>query len=176
MSDPRAAVIRAAIRDVPDFPKPGILFKDIAPILEQPGAFAAAIDLLTEQYAGAGVERVAGLESRGFLFGPSLAARLGVGFSMLRKKGKLPGAKVGVDYALEYGTDRIEAHADTVSPGMRVLLVDDLLATGGTAAAAIHLLQGVLEAKVIGAAFVVELAFLNGRQRLSAPVHSLVTY
>lgn len=176
MSDPRLTLIQNAIRDVPDFPKPGILFKDIAPLLEQPAAFGAAIDLLAERYAGQGIERVAGLESRGFLFGPPLAMRLGVGFSMLRKKGKLPSAKVGVDYALEYGTDRIEAHADTVTKGQRVLLVDDLLATGGTAAAGIHLLQGVLGAEVVGAAFVVELSFLNGRERLSAPVHSLITY
>jgi adenine phosphoribosyltransferase len=174
--DDRQQLILAQIRDVPDFPKPGILFKDIAPIMESPAAFAAVISLFAERWRGAGLDRIAGLESRGFPFGAALAYELGVGFSMIRKKGKLPFTKVGVDYALEYGTDRIEAHVDTVLPGQKVLLVDDLLATGGTASAAIHLLRDHLKADVVGAAFVVELAFLGGASKLDVPIHSLVTY
>ncbi len=176
MTDDRAALIAASIRDVPDFPKPGILFKDIAPILERPQAFRATIELFAERYRDQKLDRIAGLESRGFPFGAALAYELGVGFSMIRKKGKLPFKKVGVDYALEYGTDRIEAHVDTVAPGQRVLLIDDLLATGGTAAAALHLLRDHLHANVIEAAFVVELAFLGGRAKLDVPSHALVVY
>ena len=176
MTDHRTNLIIAQIRDVPDFPKPGILFKDIAPIMESPAAFRAVISLFADRWRSAGLQRIAALESRGFPFGAALAYELGVGFSMIRKKGKLPSAKVGVDYALEYGTDRIEAHVDTVQPGQRVLLVDDLLATGGTAAAAVHLLRDHLHAEVVGAAFVIELAFLGGAAKLDVPIHSLVTY
>ncbi len=173
----RAATISAAIRDIPDFPKPGILFKDIAPLLETPAAFRAAIDGLAERYASARLDRIVGLESRGFPFGGALADRLGVGFAMARKPGKLPYRKVSVEYALEYGTDRIEMHVDAVKPGQRVLIVDDLLATGGTAAAAIRLVQGELGGEIVACAFVVELAFLGGRGRLEpTPVFSLVTY
>jgi adenine phosphoribosyltransferase len=168
--------IQQCIRDVPDFPKPGILFKDIAPLVEDPKGFAATIDLLAERWADSGVERIAGLESRGFIFGCALAYKLGVGTALLRKPGKLPSEKVHVEYSLEYGTDRIEMHTDAVAPGMKVLIVDDLLATGGTAGAALKLLtqQG---ANVIGCAFVIELGFLNGRHALGdVPVDALLTY
>jgi len=168
--------IRRAIRDVPDFPKPGILFKDIAPLLESAEAFRTTIDLFEAHWAGKGVERIAALESRGFPFGAALALRLGVGFAMLRKPGKLPYEKRGVDYELEYGSDRIEMHIDSVEAGQKVLLVDDLLATGGTAGAALRLLKEA-GAEVVGCAFVVELAFLNGAERLgSTPVNALLRY
>ncbi len=176
MTDARIDIIRGCIRDVPDFPKPGILFKDIAPLLESPRGLATTIDLMAERWQDEGIERIAGLESRGFPFGTALAVRLGVGFAMLRKPGKLPYDKRGVEYALEYGTDRIEMHVDSVSEGQRVLIVDDLLATGGTAAAAIQLLTEA-GARVAGCAFVVELSFLNGAARLGgAPRQSLLTY
>ena len=171
----RQRLIAAQLRDVPDFPKPGILFMDIAPILESPVAFRACIELFAERWRGEKLDRIAGLESRGFPFGAALAYELGVGFSMLRKKGKLPSKRIGVEYALEYGTDYIEAHIDTVLPGQRVLLIDDLLATGGTANAALRLLRDHLQANVVGAAFVVELTFLGGAARLDVPMQVLVT-
>ncbi len=174
MSD-RLDIIRACIRDVPDFPKPGIVFKDIAPLLESPAGLKASISLLTERWSDSGVDVVAGLESRGFPFGTAVAYELGVGFAMLRKPGKLPYEKRGVDYALEYGTDRIEMHVDSIKSGQKVLLVDDLLATGGTACAAVQLLREA-GGHVVGCAFVVELSFLNGAARIDAPQHSLISY
>ncbi len=169
-------LIRSAIRDVPDFPKPGILFKDIAPLLQSPKAFRATIDLFEERWSGQGVQRIAALESRGFPFGAALALRMGLGLAMLRKPGKLPYKKHGVDYELEYGTDRIEMHTDAVESGQKVLLVDDLLATGGTAGAGVRLLCEA-GADVVGCAFVVELGFLNGAARLgSTPAHALIRY
>lgn len=170
-------LIRNAIRDVPDFPKPGIMFKDIAPLLENAEAMRATIDLFVEHWSGREITHVAGLESRGFPFGGALADRLGVGFVMLRKPGKLPYEKHGVDYDLEYGTDRIEVHVDSVGPNDRVLLVDDLLATGGTAAAGAKLLRDRCGTTVVGCAFVVELSFLNGGQKLGdIPYKALVSY
>ena len=175
--DPRAALIRKQIRDVPDFPKPGILFKDIAPLLEHAEAFRACIDLFAERWQGEKLDSIVALESRGFPFGGALAYRLGLGLGMIRKRGKLPYEKRGVDYALEYGTDRIEMHVDAVRRGQRVLVVDDLLATGGTAAAAVKLVEGEFGAKVVGCAFVVDLTFLNGAARLDpTPIHALVQY
>ncbi len=174
--DDRVEYIRSLIRDVPDYPKPGIVFKDIAPLLQDGRGLGTTIELLAERWQDGGVERIAALESRGFPFGAALACRLGVGLAMLRKSGKLPYRTVGAEYELEYGTDRIEMHVDAVEPGQRVLLVDDLLATGGTAEAATRLLREA-GAEVVGAAFVVELAFLEGRQRLSpTPVDALVRY
>jgi len=168
--------IRECIRDVPDFPKPGIVFKDIAPLVDDPKGFSNTIDLLAERWGSAGVERIAALESRGFIFGCALAYKLGVGTALLRKPGKLPSETIHVEYSLEYGTDRIEMHTDAVTPGMKVLVVDDLLATGGTAGAAIRLLNQ-RDAHIIGCAFVIELAFLNGRQALGdVTVDSLITY
>lgn len=173
----RTALIESCIRDVPDFPKPGILFKDIAPLLQSGPALAATIELMAERWQDEGIERIAALESRGFPFGAALACRLGVGLALIRKPGKLPFQKCGVDYALEYGTDRVEMHVDAVDAGQRVLLVDDLLATGGTASAGIELLSEVGKAHVVGAAFVIELGFLNGAARLGdIPRQSLLTY
>jgi adenine phosphoribosyltransferase len=153
------------IRDVPDFPKPGILFKDITPVLGDPAALAEVIDALVERVDGRSIDRVAGIESRGFIFGTALALRLGVGFIPIRKKGKLPAKTVSVTYDLEYGTDTLEMHADALERGGRILVVDDLLATGGTAAATARLVAevgGVVDAF----AFVIELDALGGRARL----------
>jgi adenine phosphoribosyltransferase len=176
MDDPRLARLRASIRDVPDFPKPGILFKDITTLIRDPAALRDACDLLAAPFAGTGVTVVAGMESRGFIFGVPVAERLGVGFVPVRKPGKLPAATVHQEYALEYGTDRLEMHADAVGPGDRVLVVDDLLATGGTAEATVRMLRGV-GARIAGAAFVIELRFLDGRTKLvDVDVRSLVVF
>lgn len=164
------------IRDVPDFPKPGILFKDITPLLDHPAAFRATVDRLAERFGGAGVDAVAAAEARGFFFGPPLALRLGVGFVPIRKPNKLPAEKIGLEYALEYGTDRLEVHRDALAPGRRILLLDDVLATGGTMEACGRLVRQA-GAEVVAYAFVIELAFLGGRARLGgAEVFSLLTY
>jgi adenine phosphoribosyltransferase len=174
--DPRREVIRKAIRAIPDFPKPGILFRDITPLLGDPEAFRATIDLLHDRYVSERIDRIVALESRGFLFGAALGLRLGVGLAPIRKKGKLPGKKVSVSYALEYGTDTLEMHEDALSSGARVLIVDDLLATGGTAAAAAELVAKV-GGQVVGASFVIELGFLNGRDKLKdIEAFSILTY
>jgi adenine phosphoribosyltransferase len=161
------------IRDVPDFPKPGIMFKDITPLLRDAQAMKETIRLLSEPYKGK-VDLVAGIESRGFVFGSLVADRLGVGFVPIRKPGKLPHKTICQSYELEYGTNTVEIHCDAVSQGQRVLLVDDLLATGGTMSAARKLVES-LGGTVVAAAFVVELAFLKGRSLLnSLPVLSLI--
>jgi adenine phosphoribosyltransferase len=168
--------LRTLIRDVPDFPKPGILFKDITPLLGHPEAFSACIAELAERLAPFKVEAMIGIESRGFIFGGALALKLGIGFVPIRKPGKLPWKTRRETYALEYGTDAVEIHEDAVAKGMRVAVIDDLLATGGTARAAIRLLQS-LEAQVVVAAFGIELGFLGGRERLQpTPVESLLVY
>jgi adenine phosphoribosyltransferase len=168
--------IRDSIRDVPDFPKPGILFKDITTLIRDPRALADSLDLLTEPFADRGITAVAGMESRGFIFGVGVAERLGVGFVPIRKPGKLPAETVREEYELEYGTDSLEMHRDAVGPGDRVLVVDDLLATGGTAEATVRMLRRV-GAEVAGAAFVIELGFLKGRAKLSdVKLHSLVLF
>jgi adenine phosphoribosyltransferase len=168
--------LRQAIRDVPDFPKPGILFKDITPVLSEPSLYTAVVDHLAEAHADVRIDRVVGIEARGFIFAAPLAVRLGAGFVPVRKPGKLPHRTVRVEYALEYGMDALEAHEDAIRPGDRVLLVDDLLATGGTAAAAAQLVER-LGGRVVGAAFVVELGFLDGRARLGGvPVRTIVTF
>lgn len=170
------ALVRASIRDVPDFPKPGILFRDITPLLGSPQAFGAALDLLEARFRPSRLDRIVGMESRGFLFGAPLSDRLGVGFAPIRKPGKLPAEKESVSYELEYGKDTLEIHRDAISAGQRVLVVDDLLATGGTARAAVDLVRR-LGGNVIACAFVVELAGLGGRARLlQETVHSLVVY
>jgi adenine phosphoribosyltransferase len=153
------------IRDVPDFPKPGIVFKDITPLLASPQALKAAIDRMAAFEWGGRIDRVAGIESRGFLFGVPLALRLGCGFTPIRKPGKLPWRTDKIDYALEYGTDTLEIHKDGIHKGERVLVVDDLLATGGTLKAACDLIAGI-GGTVAGCALVVELAFLSGRDRV----------
>ena len=168
--------LRALIRDIPDFPKPGILFRDVTPLLGNGPAFRACIRQLCERLSPARPQAVAGIESRGFSFGASVAAELGIGFVPIRKPGKLPWRTRKEQYQLEYGTDAIEVHEDAVATGTRVALVDDLLATGGTAGAAIKLLQG-LGGEVVVAAFVIELAFLQGRARLAGvPAQVLITY
>lgn len=168
--------LKALIRDVPDFPLPGILFRDVTPLLRSPGGLRQVVDSLAGRLESANVDAVAGVESRGFLFGAPLAVALGVGFIPIRKPGKLPAEKVSREYALEYGTNTLEIHRDAVRPGERVVVVDDLLATGGTAQAAASLVRE-LGGEVAELAFVVELAFLQGRARLAEyPVHSLITY
>jgi adenine phosphoribosyltransferase len=164
------------IRDVPDFPKPGIIFKDITPLLASPEAFSAAIEALVAPYRNAGITRVAAVESRGFIFGGPVAQQLGVGFVPIRKPGKLPWTTIRNEYILEYGTDVLEMHDDALTRGDRVLIVDDVLATGGTAAAAVRLAQD-LGAEVVGCAMVIELKFLAGRIKLgNTPVHALLAY
>ncbi|HEX7120435.1 MAG TPA: adenine phosphoribosyltransferase [Longimicrobiales bacterium] len=168
--------LRRTIRDIPDFPRPGIVFKDITPVLADAALFPAVIDDLARAHADQGIDHVLGIESRGFIFAAPLAVRLGAGFVPARKPGKLPHRTLRVEYALEYGTDALEAHEDAIRPGDRVLLVDDLLATGGTAAAAVRLVER-LGGTVVGASFVVELEFLDGRARLGAvPVRAIVGF
>ena len=153
------------IRDVPDFPKPGILFKDITPLLQDPEALRIACDLLVQPFRERDVSVVVGIESRGFLFGPSVAVALGIGFAPARKRGKLPWDTVGETYDLEYGTDQVELHRDAVRPGDRVLIVDDLIATGGTAGATANLVRR-MGGEVAGLSFLLELTFLDGRKKL----------
>ena len=168
---------KSLIREVPDFPKPGILFYDITTLLQDPEGLRLAIDSLAEPFKGQGIDLVVGIESRGFIFGSLIAARLGAGFVPVRKKGKLPWKTRGVDYSLEYGSNSIEIHQDAIAPGETVLLADDLLATGGTAAAALHLIEQS-GGKIVGSTFFIELSFLNGREKLCGhgPVHALISY
>ena len=169
-------MLRRAIRDVRDFPKPGIVFKDVTPVLLDPNLLGAAVDLMAEPYRDARINRVVSIESRGFLFGPPIALKLGAGLVPIRKPGKLPAATQRVEYALEYGTDALEMHHDAVQAGDRVLVVDDVLATGGTASAAAQLV-GTTGAAVVGFSFLIELDFLNGRQRLQGRrVEALLHY
>lgn len=168
--------LRAYIRDVPDFPKPGILFRDITPLLRDAKALDYTMAALTEPFLGQGITTVAAIESRGFIFGSCVAQRLGAGFVPIRKPGKLPWTKKRNEYVLEYGTDALEIHDDAVVAGERVLLIDDVLATGGTAAAASQLLRDC-GAELAGTGFLIELDFLEGRKKLNGvPVHSLVRY
>jgi adenine phosphoribosyltransferase len=170
--------LRDVIRTIPDYPKPGILFRDITTLLGDARAFRWTVDALTEPYRGAGIAKVAGIEARGFILGGALAHQLGAGFVPLRKKGKLPHRTVAVEYALEYGTDVIEMHLDAVLAREKVLLVDDLIATGGTAEAAIQLLRHA-NADVVAACFVIDLPELGGADRVRAlqtPVSSLVAF
>jgi adenine phosphoribosyltransferase len=157
--------LKSLIREVPDFPKAGILFYDITTLLRDPAGFRQAVDAVAAPFAGREVDLVVGVESRGFILGAAVADRLGAGFVPVRKPGKLPSRTVRIDYALEYGSDSLEVHHDAVTPGQRVLIVDDLLATGGTARATVDLMKR-LGADVRAAAFLVELTFLHGRQRL----------
>ena len=170
------AQIAAAIRNVPDFPKPGIQFKDITPVLADARLFAGAIELLTKNFQPGSVDAVVGIDARGFIFAAAAATKLHAGFIPVRKKGKLPYQTIEQDYALEYGHATVAMHTDALKPGARVLLIDDLLATGGTSAAAIALVQK-LGGKILEAAFLIELNFLNGREKLGGiPVRSLVSY
>lgn len=168
--------IKASIRDVPDFPKPGVIFKDITPLLQNPELFKFTIERLAGPFRRKGITHVASIESRGFIFGAPVAYLLGAGYIPVRKKGKLPYKTLSHTYDLEYGTDTLELHADALSASSRVLIVDDVLATGGTAQASIKLVEK-LKAKVAGLAFVVELEFLHGREKLRGfEVSSLLQY
>jgi adenine phosphoribosyltransferase len=171
-----AAQIAAAIRNVSDFPKPGIQFKDITPVLADARLFAGAIELLTAKFSPGSVDAVVGIDARGFIFAAAAATRLKAGFVPVRKKGKLPFTTIEQDYALEYGQATVAMHTDALKPGARVLLIDDLLATGGTAAAAVALVQK-LGGTILEASFLIELKFLDGRKQLPGiPVRSLVSY
>jgi adenine phosphoribosyltransferase len=170
------AALRSKIRDIKDFPTEGILFKDITTLLKDAPAFRAVVDLLAERYRHARIDVVVGIESRGFIFGGPLAHQLGAGFVPVRKLGKLPGKTIEVEYELEYGRDALAIHEDAIQRGQRVLAVDDLLATGGTMAATLRLIEQ-LGGNVAGVAFMIELAFLHGREKLkNYPVHSLIIY
>ncbi|MEM7138939.1 MAG: adenine phosphoribosyltransferase [Myxococcota bacterium] len=176
MTDPRIDYLRSRVRDVPDFPKPGILFKDITPLLADVEAFRMSIQLIAERLSDADVDAVVGIESRGFMFGAALADKLGVGFVPVRKPGKLPSATYRAEYALEYGTDALEIHQDGLAEGQRVLVVDDLIATGGTASATAELVARC-GADVAAFAFVMHLRFLNGEEKLAPHrVISLLDY
>lgn len=165
-----------AIRDVPDFPKPGIVFKDITPLLLDAELFGSAIDMICDEHRDREIDKVVGIESRGFLLGAPVALGLGVGLALARKEGKLPWQRHRVEYDLEYGSDVIEVHEDGIRPGERVLVIDDVLATGGTAAAALEVVK-LAGGEVIGLSFLIELVFLGGRRRLGAsPIQSLLTY
>ena len=164
------------IRDVPDFPKKGIVFKDITPLLKDAAAFKYVIDLLTEKYHDKGVEVVVAIEARGFIIGAPLAYNLGAAFVPVRKAAKLPAEVVSAQYSLEYGVDSLDMHKDAILPGQKVLIIDDILATGGTIAATVELVEK-LGGEVIGIAFLIELTFLNGRQKLGDyQVMSLIQY
>lgn len=169
-------ILRAAVRDVVDFPNPGIIFKDITPILANASLFRQSISLLCETTGGAKIDRVVGIDARGFIFAAAVADRLGAGFVPVRKKGKLPWKTRQTAYSLEYGESIVELHEDAVLPGESILLVDDLLATGGTAAAAVKLLDE-LGANLVGISVLIELTFLHGRAKLTPhPVHSILSY
>ena len=168
--------LRAKIREIPDFPKPGILFYDITTLLKEPDAFKEAIQLMLDPFRDKQIDVVVGMESRGFIFSAPMAIELGAGFVPVRKLGKLPAETASVEYALEYGTNTLEIHKDAIGKGERVLIVDDLLATGGTVTGTIELV-GMLKAEVVGLAFLVELLFLKGRERLGGQnVHSVIQY
>jgi adenine phosphoribosyltransferase len=169
--------LAALVRTIPDFPRPGVMFRDVSPLLADADGFARCVDALAEPWWGSGVDAVCGIEARGFIFGAALAQTLQVGFVPLRKPGKLPPPVLTVDYQLEYGCDRLQAQSDALRPGQRVLLVDDVLATGGTLAAATALV-GLFDADLVGASVVIELLALRGRASWAAdvPLHSLLQF
>jgi adenine phosphoribosyltransferase len=168
--------LRTAVRDVPDFPKPGIIFKDITPILSNAGLFRASIDLFLEKCQGKAIDKIVGIDARGFLFGSAVAYKLGVGFVPLRKKGRLPYKTESAAYSLEYGEAEMELHIDAIEPGEKIVLIDDLLATGGTSASAATLIAKV-GGNLLEAQFLIELEFLHGRKKLDPiPVVSFLKY
>ena len=176
MSDVTVGDLEAAIRNVPDFPQSGIQFKDITPVLGDARLFAGAIDLMAARHADAGIDACVGIDARGFIFAAAAAKQLGTGFVPVRKKGKLPWKTHEESYSLEYGEATVAIHQDALQPGARVLLLDDLLATGGTAAAAVSLLKKI-GAEIVEIGFLIELGFLNGREKMNgAPINSLITY
>jgi adenine phosphoribosyltransferase len=169
-------LVRSLVRDIPDFPRPGILFKDITPILKSPGAMRGIVEHWAERHTGSDIEVIAGVESRGFLFGAALALHMDRPFVPIRKRGKLPADTVRAEYQLEYGTDAVEIHRDALEPGQRVLLIDDLLATGGTLEASARLIE-VVGGRVEAIVCVIELGFLEGRAKLPGrSIDALVTY
>jgi len=173
---PAAADLARLIRDVPDFPKPGILFRDITPLLKDPAGLSLAVEFMTQPYRDRHVDVVVGAESRGFIFATAVARNLSAGFVPIRKPGKLPGKKIAVTYQLEYGTDTLEIHADAITPGQRVLMVDDLLATGGTMKACCELVERI-GGQIVGIEVLIELAALRGRETLARwPVHGILRY
>lgn len=163
----KADWLKSTIRDIPDFPKPGIVFKDLTTLLKDRTAFGYVIDVFAEKYAPMKLDYIAGIEARGFILGPAIAHRLNIGFIPIRKPGKLPHKVQRESYELEYGTDSLEIHMDATDPGQRVVIIDDLLATGGTASAACRLMK-TLKSEVVGVGFVVELGFLKGRSKIPA--------
>ncbi|MBR90160.1 MAG: adenine phosphoribosyltransferase [Verrucomicrobiales bacterium] len=176
MSAVTATEIEAAIRNVPDFPQPGIQFKDITPVLGNARLFAGAVDLMTAKHAGVGIDACVGIDARGFIFAAAAAKQLGAAFVPIRKKGKLPWKTHEESYSLEYGEATVAIHQDALQPGARVLLLDDLLATGGTASAAANLLRKI-GAEIVEVGFLIELGFLNGREKMNGtPISSLITY
>jgi adenine phosphoribosyltransferase len=176
ISPQQVAWLKGFIRDVPDYPQPGILFRDITPLLQSAEALRFSVETLAARYRGVGIDQVIGIESRGFIFGTPLAFLLGTGFVPVRKKGKLPARTVSIEYDLEYGSNVLEIHTDAVRPGQRVLIVDDLLATGGTTEGTVRLVES-LGANVVSLAFLIELAGLHGRERLPGrDVYALLSY
>jgi len=170
------ALLEKSIRSIPDFPKPGILFRDVTTLIKNKAAFKKSVDLLAKKYKGKGFDKVVGVEARGFIFAAAVAHKIGAGFVPVRKKGKLPFKTISATYQLEYGTDTLEIHQDAISAGEKVLIIDDLLATGGTAGAVIELVKK-LEGKVAGIGFVIELVDLNGKDKFKEyPVYSLVKF
>jgi len=169
--------LKAAIRTIPDFPKPGIHFKDITPLLADGALFRETIDALKKRHEGEGIDRVVGIEARGFIFASALAYALGVGTCLVRKPGKLPHTTHQQSYELEYGTDAVEIHADAFTPDQKILIVDDVLATGGTVAATVQLIQNNFHVEIVEIDFLIELSFLKGREKLPGiPVHALIQY
>jgi adenine phosphoribosyltransferase len=178
MESRRHIALKDSIRSIPDYPKPGIVFRDITTLLSDPRAFRRAVDALVHPFAGGRIDQVAGIEARGFILGGAVAHQLSSGFVPIRKKGKLPHKTVSIAYALEYGTDEMEIHVDAIKPGDRVLLVDDLIATGGTACAAVNLLRQI-GAEVVAACFVIDLPEIGGAQKLrdlDVPVRTLMEF
>ena len=168
--------LKQTIRSIPDFPKPGIIFRDITTMLQNPAALRQSVDLIAEHFDEGSIDVVVGAEARGFIFGPAVAYRLNAGFVPIRKPGKLPYQTIRATYQLEYGTDTVEMHKDAIEPGQRVLMIDDLLATGGTMAACCKLVEQI-GGKIAGCAFVIELSFLKGRGKLTGyEIFSLVDY
>ena len=167
--------LKRLVRDIPDFPKPGILFKDLTPLLRDPAAFGRAVDLLASRYVGRRIDVVVGVEARGFVIGAALAYRLGAGVILIRKPGKLPYKTHRTVYELEYGTDSLEIHQDAIAPGQRVVIADDLLATGGTVNAAVKLVKQQ-QGEIVECAFLIELLFLKGREKIKHPTYSLVQF
>ncbi len=175
-TDTQIANLKKQIREVPDFPKQGILFYDLTTLFREAAGLRSVIEFLTERYKDKGIDRVIGIESRGFIFGPTVAYNIGAGFVPVRKPGKLPAPTFRETYQLEYGTDCLEIHQDAIQPGQKVLIVDDLIATGGTAAATVNMVRK-MSAELVGLAFVVELEALKGREKLdSCEVFSILKY